>query len=170
MKNEKNLPKFPDSVEEICKSISNQIKEFCDKHLYKDYFDVSQKVLLGLARKKPSPLLRGQFAIWACAIIYAVGQENFLFDKDNDPYVSAQDLRKYFNCSESTISNKAKEIRTSLKMQRFDAKWQIAKMIDENPMAWMIQVNGFIIDARMAPREIQEEAFKMGLIPYIPKK
>lgn len=32
----------------------------------------------------------------------------------------------------------------------------------------IIQVNGFVMDARHAPREIQEEAFRKGLIPYIP--
>ncbi len=31
-----------------------------------------------------------------------------------------------------------------------------------------MQAYGFIIDARYAPREIQEEAFRQGLIPYIP--
>ena|SRR5690349_15847173 len=31
-----------------------------------------------------------------------------------------------------------------------------------------ILVNGFIIDARTAPLPIQEEAFRKGLIPYIP--
>ena len=35
-------------------------------------------------------------------------------------------------------------------------------------MAWMIEVNGLIMDARRLPREIQEEAFRKGLIPYIP--
>jgi hypothetical protein len=32
----------------------------------------------------------------------------------------------------------------------------------------MITVDGFIIDARYAPREIQEEALRKGLIPYLP--
>jgi len=35
-------------------------------------------------------------------------------------------------------------------------------------VAWLIQVNGFAMDARYAPREIQEEAFRRGMIPYIP--
>jgi hypothetical protein len=35
-------------------------------------------------------------------------------------------------------------------------------------MAWMIEFNGFILDARYLKREIQEEAFRKGLIPYIP--
>ena len=42
-------------------------------------------------------------------------------------------------------------------------------LIDENPMAWMISVDGFILDARQAPRAIQEEAFRKGLIPYLPE-
>ena len=35
-------------------------------------------------------------------------------------------------------------------------------------MAWMIEINGFIVDARNLKREFQEEAFRKGLIPYIP--
>ena len=31
-----------------------------------------------------------------------------------------------------------------------------------------IQVNGFFLDARYLRREIQEEAHRKGLIPYIP--
>ena len=37
-------------------------------------------------------------------------------------------------------------------------------------MAWMVQINGFIVDARHLKRDIQEEALRMGLIPYIPTK
>ena len=35
-------------------------------------------------------------------------------------------------------------------------------------MVWMLQVNGFMMDVRNAPREVQEIAFNKGLIPYIP--
>ena len=37
-------------------------------------------------------------------------------------------------------------------------------------MPWMIQVNGFLLDARYVRREIQEEALRKGLIPYIPER
>ena len=33
---------------------------------------------------------------------------------------------------------------------------------------WMLEVNGFLMDIRSAPRELQEVAFQKGLIPYIP--
>ena len=34
-------------------------------------------------------------------------------------------------------------------------------------MAWMLEINGFLMDVRHAPREVQEIAFEKGLIPYI---
>jgi hypothetical protein len=34
--------------------------------------------------------------------------------------------------------------------------------------AWLIMVNGFIVDARSLPRAAQEIALATGLIPYIP--
>jgi hypothetical protein len=37
-------------------------------------------------------------------------------------------------------------------------------------MARMIQINGFLVDARYLKREIQEEALRKGLIPFIPEK
>jgi hypothetical protein len=32
-------------------------------------------------------------------------------------------------------------------------------------MAWMIEVNGLVVDARMLPPELQAEARRRGLIP-----
>jgi hypothetical protein len=40
--------------------------------------------------------------------------------------------------------------------------------MDDNPVAWTLEVNGFIMDIRHAPRELQEAAFEKGLTPYIP--
>jgi hypothetical protein len=44
------------------------------------------------------------------------------------------------------------------------------RRIDDNPMAWMVMVNGLIVDARSLVRPLQEEAYRKGLIPYIPGK
>jgi len=49
-----------------------------------------------------------------------------------------------------------------------DPEWTLPSRIDDNPMVWMISVNGLILDARYVPREIQEAAYRKGLIPYIP--
>ena len=41
--------------------------------------------------------------------------------------------------------------------------------MDRNPMAWLISVTGLLLDARLAPREVQEIAFRKGLILYLPE-
>jgi hypothetical protein len=40
--------------------------------------------------------------------------------------------------------------------------------VDRNPMIWILKVNGYMVDIRSMPREVQVIAFEKGLIPYIP--
>jgi len=63
---------------------------------------------------------------------------------------------------------KSKEIRDLFGMYQMDPDWTLPSMVDSNPLIWMVQVNGLIVDVRHMPRHIQEEAFYKGLIPYIP--
>ena len=70
--------------------------------------------------------------------------------------------------AESTGQGKAKAIRDLLKIRQFDFHWMLRQRVEESPMAWMISVNGFIVDARRLKREVQEEGFRKGLIPYVP--
>jgi hypothetical protein len=71
---------------------------------------------------------------------------------------------------ESNGQGKAKAIRDLLKIRQFDFHWMLRRRVEESPMAWMISVNGFMLDARRLRPEIQEEAFQKGLIPYLPGK
>ena len=93
---------------------------------------------------------------------------NFLFDASQTPHVSSSQIASHFGLSSSTMQAKSKQIRDLLGMYQMDPDWTLPSKIDDNLLVWMIQVNGFVIDARHAPREIQEEAFRKGLIPYIP--
>ena len=78
------------------------------------------------------------------------------------------EIDKAFGISQATGQAKSKTIWDLLKIRSFDPHWTLPSQMDRNPMAWMIEFNGFILDARYLKREIQEEAFRKGLIPYIP--
>ena len=80
------------------------------------------------------------------------------------------DIDRAFGVGESTGQGKAMLIRRMLKIKPMDPAWSLRSRIEQNPMAWMIQVNGFLVDARFLKREIQEEALRKGLIPYIPER
>jgi hypothetical protein len=68
----------------------------------------------------------------------------------------------------STMQSKSKQIRDLLNISQLEPDWTLPSRMDDNPMAWMIQVNGLIVDARHMPYEIQAEAWLKGLIPYMP--
>lgn len=94
---------------------------------------------------------------------------NFLFDSSQTPHIAASQIWEYFELSSSTMQAKSKQIRDLLGMYPMDPDWSTPAMVDQNPLIWMLEVNGLIIDVRHAPCEIQEAAFRQGLIPYIPE-
>jgi hypothetical protein len=49
-----------------------------------------------------------------------------------------------------------------------DPRWCLPSRLEDNPMVWILQVDGFMVDIRSMPRELQEAAYQKGLIPYIP--
>jgi Domain of unknown function (DUF6398) len=140
----------------------------CADLLDEEYADLARQVVAKLARKRPSPLQSGRAATWAGGVVWALGQVNFLSDGSTEPYVAHDDLAAALGLSKSTLGQKAKQIRDTLKMTWATPEFLRAERIDDNPMIWFIEVNGLAFDARALPIEIQLEAYLKGIIPYIP--
>src|SRR5271157_516687 len=141
---------------------------FCQEHLDAEYALLCRRLAEKLARKRPSPLTNGKPESWASGIVRVVGWVNFLGDPSQPHHMRMTDIDEGMGVSEATGSAKAKAIRDLLKTHPLDPEWTLPSRMEQNPMAWMIQVNGLIADARHLPRDIQEEAFRKGLIPSIP--
>jgi hypothetical protein len=101
-------------------------------------------------------------------MVYALGAANFLFNKNQTPSMSAAEVCAGFGVSKSTGSAKGKVVRDALGMGQMDPQWYRPSKMEDNPLAWMIMVNGFAVDVRQMPRDIQEVAYEKGLIPYLP--
>ena len=140
----------------------------CKRHLNEEWAVLSRKLAAALARKRPSPLDRGQPQVWAAGILHALGMVNFLFDRSQELSMDAKGLCSAFDVSQSAMASKSGLIRNMFKMYQMDPNWTLPSKLDENPFAWMITVNGFAMDACNAPAEIQYEAYQRGLIPFIP--
>jgi len=97
-----------------------------------------------------------------------IGWVNFLDDSTQKPRMKMTEIDKAFGVSSGTGQAKSKAIRDLLRIQPFDLEWTLPSKAADNPMVWLIQINGLILDARFVPREVQEEAFERGLIPFIP--
>jgi Domain of unknown function (DUF6398) len=160
--------KIPTAARSATESIISLTDKVCLELLDEEYADLARHVVAKLARKRPSPILSGRATTWAGAAVYALGQVNFLFDSSSRPHATADDLSAAFGVSKSTLSAKAKQVRDLLKMGWGAAEFLREDMVEASPMIWFIQVDGFVLDARHMPVEIQVQAFEKGIIPYIP--
>jgi hypothetical protein len=70
----------PQAMQATYAGIVKLTNAFCQEYLNDEYAALCRSLAAALARKRPSPLMRGQLEIWACAIVYALGTVNFLFD------------------------------------------------------------------------------------------
>jgi hypothetical protein len=140
---------------------------FCAEHLNDEYADLARSAIAALCRKRPSPLAGGNPQTWACAVLYALGQVNFLSDKSTTPHMAMADLCTHFGTAPSTGGNKAKLVRAALGMRQFDHKWTLPSRLADSSLPWLITVDGLVVDARRLPMAIQRVAVAKGLIPYV---
>lgn len=140
---------------------------FCDKHLNHEYAELARYAIAALCRKRPSPLTNGHPQTWACAVLYALGQVNFLSDRSTAPYMAMADLCGHFGIAPSTGGNKAKLVRTALSMHQFDHNWTLPSRLESSSLSWLIELDGLIVDARQLPVEMQAVAVQKGLIPFV---
>lgn len=160
--------KVPQRMQTTFDSFSKLTDEFSQLHLNNEYRILLRKLIAALCRKRPSPLLQGNVRTWIAGMIHALGTANFLFDRTQQPHISSSFISEHFDLGQSTMSNKSKQIRDMMKISHWNPNWMLSKRIEDSSLIWMISLNGFIVDARWLPKEIQEEAFERGLIPYLP--
>ena len=158
----------PKSMRATYEAITSLTDAFCREHLNEDYAELARRMTAALCRKRPSPLTSGQPRTWACGIVYVLGQINFLTDPSTQPYMTTADLCARFGVGQSTASAKARVISQALDTSRLNPEWSLPSLVDQNPLVWLAEVNGILVDLRDMPREVQEIAFEKGLIPYIP--
>lgn len=137
----------------------------CAAGLDDEYARLCRVLVARLARKRPSPLARGEARIWAAGVIYAVGQVNFLFDRSQQPHLRADQLADLLDVVKTTIANKAALINKTLGIGVFERDLTRTAMLEQHPLAWIVEVNGLLVDARALPVELQDEVRRRGLIP-----
>jgi hypothetical protein len=137
----------------------------CREFLDEEYGVLVRRLVARLARKRPSPIVRGDVRIWAAGAIYAVGQLNFLFDRTQSPHMTARQLAEALGVVQTTMANKAGLINRTLDIGIFEPELSRVAMIEQHPMAWYVELDGIVVDARMLSPELQDEARRRGLIP-----
>jgi hypothetical protein len=168
MANMSHSRSVPKGMQATYDAITALTDAFCREHLNDEYLELARDMAAALCRKRPSPVASGQPRTWACGIVYVLGQINFLSDKSFEPHMAMAEVCSGFGVGQSTASAKAQTISRALDAHRMNPKWSLPSLLEQNPLIWMAEVNGLLVDLRDMPREVQEIAFEKGMIPYVP--
>jgi hypothetical protein len=152
-KSDSNL-RIPEALRREAEVIIRLTDGFCTEDLDGEYGEFSRKLVGELARKRPSPVLRGDLRIWAGAVIYTIGILNFLFDRTQRPHLTADQLSQRLGFSKSTLAAKAKRIQDLLNILPFELGYCRQALLADSPPVWLISVKGFLVDARTMPPDI----------------
>ena len=162
------LKSVPRRLLPICEKIVAVTNDVCDRYLNQEYRELARMMTAALSRKRPSPLASGQPRTWAAGIVYVLGRVNFLSDRSSHPHMTTADLCSVFGVSESTVHSKARAIEEALAIGPLDLRWTLPTLAEKNPLTWMAEINGLVVDLKYMPHEVQEIAFAKGMIPHIP--
>jgi hypothetical protein len=91
-----------------------------------------------------------------------------LFDPAQPLHVRGNDLCALFAVSSSAGTAKSREIMRLFDIVPLDPRWCLPSRLADNPLVWLIQVNGIVVDMRSMPRALQKQAYQLGLIPFVP--
>lgn len=138
-----------DKINEKKQKLTELTSNFCREYLDNEYLSLCEKLIQKMSRKRQVPFLSGKIEIWASAIIYSLGQINFLFDNSFDPYATPDDICNYFNTSKSTVGQKAKIIRDMFKMGYWNNEFATKQIADKNPINDIMMVNGLLVSKSM---------------------
>jgi hypothetical protein len=129
--------------------------EACGACLDREYTELARELVARLARSRPSPLGRGEVRIWAAGALYALGQINFLFDRSQQPHLTADQLAGQLGVVKATMANKAAVVRRTLVLHYYEPGLTRRSLYDDPPLALM---------ALALPAAFQAAARRLSLI------
>jgi hypothetical protein len=162
--------KVPAAVRPVFEEIAAITDAFCADHLDDEYARLARALIGKLARKRPSPLVRGDRRIWAAGVVHTIGRVNFLHDPSQRPHMRTEDLAERLGVKAQTMGNKARLIEDTLRIGAMDPEWCRQDMIVKNPFVWLVEIDGSIADARQLPEDLQVYLVECGIIPFVPSR
>jgi len=92
------------------------VQAFCDRHLNEELAGYALKLCDTLGRKRTLAVTRGRKEIWAAAIVYVIARLNFLFDRENEYFLTADTICEFFGTQKTTVGNKATQIEKACRI------------------------------------------------------
>lgn len=129
---------------------------FCAQKLNQEYFELCEKLIKKMGRKREVPFKRGKLEIWAAAVIYTIGSINFLGDKSFEPYLHTREIHNYFGTKPSTVSAKARMIKDMFDLWYYNPEFSTGHMHQSNPFNNLVMVDDLILPIESLPEHMQQ--------------
>ena len=108
--------------------VKRLVEAFGRSRLGQEYTGLALKLCDKISRMRKLSIQRGRTEIWSAAIVHAIAQLNFLFDPDNEVYITVDELNAFFGTKKSTVSSKAGMIQKTAKIFMGDQDFSSAKI------------------------------------------
>jgi hypothetical protein len=145
-------------IDEKASALIEMTAAFSSARLDDEYGELCERLIRKMARKRSVPFLRGKPEIWAAAVVYAVGQINFLFDKSFEPHVTAGEICDHFGAKKSSVSQKAKAIRDMFKLDYWNPEFSTSRVLARSPLKDLMMVDDLIVHRGALARLFEEAA------------
>lgn len=70
--------------------------------------------------------------------------------------MTAEQISEYFGTKNSTVSNKARQIKDMFDLWHFSPEFSTQRMTESNPFNNMVMMDGFIVPLDTIPEDLQE--------------
>ena len=90
-----------------------------------------------------------------------------MFDPQQTPHATADQLSGWLGVKKTTMANKARLIRDTLALSHLDSEYMRRDLVEASPLTWPLEVDGLLVDIRHSPVQFQVRAFELGLIPFV---
>ena len=127
--------------------IAHKIEAFGRANLDPEHTILALKLCDKIGRMRKLSIQRGRTEIWAAAIISVIARLNFLFDPDNEVYITADELDDFFATKKSTVSAKAGMIQKTADIYIGNPEFSSEKIADM--FRYYETEDGLIIPASM---------------------
>ena len=140
-------------IRERQSKIRSLIKNFAEEKLNEEYAHVADLMLCRLARKAHGPLGEGDCEEWAAAIIHVSGKINSLFDKSSQPYVTVEEINRFFNTNPLTILARTRQVVAHLNITDWNEEFSIRCLEHSSAFPKLVMMNGCLVPMDCLPEE-----------------
>ena len=130
--------------------IEQLVLAFYEEHLNDELAGYALKLCKTLGRKRKISIDRGRKEIWAASVVYVIARLNFLFDPENELFLTADTICDYFGTKKSTIGSKATQIENVCNIG-LGAEGFCSPEISDS-LTLIELPNGLVIPKSMVPR------------------